>query len=113
MSEQDKDGSKSFFAALYDSPPLGLSGDFDATVTRLVTKQGDKAVAGDQALQSLMISYLLSGPERQEQGRKIAASVAGIKARAVEDFTKSFPGVSLDELIEEAKSAGHDIQVLG
>lgn len=105
--------SKAFFASLYEKQPTGLTGNFDAAVTRLVAKQGDSAVVGDQALQSLMMTYILSNPENVAKGKTIAAAVAGIKQKSVNSFVNAFPGVSLEKLISEAQAAGHQVEVLG
>lgn len=105
--------SKEFFASLYENQPAGLTGNFDAAVTRLVTKQGDNAVVGDQALQSLMMNYVLSSPQNAEKGKAITAALAGIKQMAVSSFAAAYPGVSLDKLIATAEAAGHQVEVLG
>jgi hypothetical protein len=105
--------SKDFFASLYENQPAGLTGNFDAAVTRLVAKQGDTAVVGDQALQTLMMNYVLSSPENVEKGKDITAALGGIKSMAVASFVNAYPGVSLDTLIAEAKAAGHQVEVLG
>lgn len=104
--------SKEFFESLYDKQPAGLTGNFDAAVTRLVDKQGNSAVTGDQALQSLMLSHVLSIPETAAKGREFTAALAGIKQQSVDRFTKAFPGVSLDKLVETARAAGHTVEVL-
>ena len=105
--------SRDFFASLYENQPAGLTGNFDAAVTKLVTKQGDTAVVGDQALQALMMNYVTSSPQNAAKGRQISAALGGIKARSVDAFAKAFPGVSLDQLINEAKAAGHQVEVIG
>jgi hypothetical protein len=102
-----------FFSSLYETAPQSLPDDFDAIVTRLVASKGDKVVSGDQALQSVMINYLLSSPENATSGQSLASYVAGIKQKSVDAFTAAFPGVNLDVLIDEAKRSGHDVQVLG
>lgn len=101
-----------FFASLYETKPANLPDDFDALVTRLVTSQDGKVVAGDQALQSVIINYLLAQPQNAEN-QKLASFVAGIKQGAVAAFTEAYPGVSLDTLLQEARDAGHEVQVIG
>ncbi|MEY9470856.1 hypothetical protein ABH992_003255 [Bradyrhizobium yuanmingense] len=105
--------SKDFFASLYEDQPAGLSGNFDAAVTKLVAKQGNTAVVGDQALQALLFNYVTSSPQNAAKGQAIAAALGGIKQRAVDAFVTTFPGVSLNTLIAEAKAAGHEVEVLG
>jgi hypothetical protein len=107
-----QDTAKKFFTSLYEEAPLGLDGHFDAAVTRLVSKQGDTAVAGDQALQSLLLNYALSTPENAVKAKSITASLAGIKQQAVSHFAETFPNADLNTLIESAKAAGYDVDVL-
>ncbi|WP_416064597.1 hypothetical protein ACK9YZ_16975 [Rhizobium sp. ZK1] len=105
--------AKDFFASLYEKQPTGIEGNFDAAVTRIVSRQGSSTVVGDQALQSLMLNYVLSSSDKAEKGKAISAALAGIKQMAVDSFVSTFPGVSLDQLIQEASAAGHKIEVLG
>lgn len=105
--------SKEFFASLYNTQPAQFSGDFDAVVTRLVAKQGDKIVAGDQALQALLLAHAVSTPENAAKAKPITAALSGIKMLSIDSFVKAYPGVSLDRLISEAKAAGHQVEVLG
>lgn len=108
-----KSSAEDFLSSLYRGGEDKTHRSFDTAVTRLIDAQGDEAVAGDQALQSLMIHYLTSDPRRAERGQDIAVVVAGIKARAVSAFTDAFPDADLDTLIKEAKAAGHKVEVLG
>src|SRR5262245_47816113 len=105
--------SKEFFASLYENQPAGLTGNFDAAVTKLVTKMGSTTVVGDQALQALMMNYVTSSPQNAAKGQNIAAALGGIKMGAVNAFATAFPGVKLDTLIAEAKKAGHHVEVIG
>ena len=82
-------------------------------MTKLIAKQNGNAVAGDHALQALMVNFVTSSPQNAAKGQKIAAALAGIKQMAVDAFVKTFPGVSLDKLISEAKAARHQVEVLG
>ncbi|OBX18615.1 hypothetical protein A9995_11710 [Erythrobacter sp. QSSC1-22B] len=108
-----KENGRKFLSSLYRDLPDEADGSFDVAVTRLIDTQGKKAVAGDQALQSLMIHYLTSDPKRGAVGREISAAVAGIKMAAVSAFSASFPDADLETLIREARSAGHHVEVLG
>ncbi len=105
--------SKEFFASLYEKQPAGLEGNFDAAVTRIISRSGDAAVVGDQALQSLMLNHVLSNPDNAEKAKGISVALAGIKQKSVDSFVATFPGVSLDQLIAEANAAGHKVEVLG
>ena len=105
--------AEDFFKSLYVDQPAGLKGNFDAAVTRLVSKQGENAVVSDQALQSLMMNFVLSNPKNAKKGKELSAVLAGIKQRSVESFVDAFPGISLDDLIAEAEKAGHTVEVLG
>ena len=107
----DAESSRKFFTQLYAAPSVGVKGEFDPMVTRLVAKLGDQIVVGDQALQGLMLNHVLSTPENAAKGKKLAAALAGIKQRSVDEFTKAFPNTNLETLIQEAKKAGYEVEV--
>jgi hypothetical protein len=101
-----------FFSSLYHDKNLGLEGNMDAAATRLIASQGGAAVTGDQALQALMIHHALSSPQNAAKASAITASLGGIKSRSVDSFIQTFPGVTVDDLIQQARAAGHDVEVL-
>lgn len=104
--------AKKFFASLYANPPVGAEGNFEAMTTKLVAKLGDTVVSGDQALQSLMMNYVLSSAANVEKGKKLTALLGGIKQKSVTEFSSTFPTANLDELIKSAKEAGYEVEVL-
>lgn len=111
--ELNKDVAKDFFASLYEETlEDGINGNFDVLASKLIAKSGETVVSGDQALQSLMLNYVLSSPENAEKGQEIAAALGHIKQRAVKEFASKFPNTNLDELIEAAKNAGYDVNIL-
>ena len=104
--------AKQFFSSLYEDTPTELKGNFDAMATKLVAKSGETLVSGDQALQSLMINYILSSQENVEKGKDIVAALGHIKQRSVNDFTSKFPNTNLEDLIAAAEKSGFDVSIL-
>lgn len=113
MPQDLNENSRNFFSSLFsEGLTEGIEGDFDAMVTRIIGRQGDAVIAGDQALQGLMLNHALSSPEASESASEISASLAGIKQRAVNEFVRVFPETNLDSLIESARASGYDVRVL-
>ena len=104
--------AKKFFSSLYEEEKTVDTGHFDLMVTRLIAQMKDQVIVGDQALQGIMINYVLSNPENAKRGQSISASLAGIKQKAVDDFVKTFPKANMDTLIKSAKEAGYEINLL-
>lgn len=104
--------AREFLGSLYRDPPANMPASADLAFARLVARQGDTVVTGDQALQSLLMNYVVSNPTNADQGRRIAAALAGIKAAAVDAFTRTFPNTNLETLVSEAQRSGFEVQVL-
>src|SRR6516165_10491929 len=92
--------AQQFLASLYQDKNLGLQGNVDAAVTRLVARQGGAVVTGDHALQTLMFHHALSDPQNVAKASTITAALGGIKSMAVDSFVQTFPGVTVDHLIQ-------------
>lgn len=109
----DTSRMKEFFGALYEKQVQLPQGEYDETVTKLVVRTVGNTVVGDQALQSLLTSYVAKNATSLDDARSLGIIVAGIKQRAVDAVAKRFPKANLETLIAEAKEAGLDVQVLG
>lgn len=108
------DDASRFFGALYEKPQTVTRGEYDEAVCRLVVKTVGNVVVGDQALQSLLTNFVAQNADAAEVNqRDLWTMVAGIKQRAVEAVTKAFPRANVDELVDSARRAGFDVQVLG
>lgn len=112
--ELSEDVARRFFGSLYEEPQALPSEEYDALVSRLVVRSATAAniVAGDQALQSLLINFVARNSKDIDQVRALAEGMGGIKARAVEEVVRAFPNANLDELVASAREAGFDVQVL-
>lgn len=112
MAEQQD--LRQFFGALYVRPQKDIpSTGWDPIVARLVARTPDNTVVGDQALQSLIVNYVVANASSLDQIKALGSGLAGIKQRAVQDVMRAFPDANLDELIGAAREAGYDVQVLG
>lgn len=101
-----------FFGSLYAQPPVGQGDNFNAIANRVVTRLGSVFAQGDQALQTLLSNYVLQNPTNRVRDAKLSAALAGIKQRAVQEFTNVYPNVNLETLILEAQKAGYDVEIL-
>jgi hypothetical protein len=103
--------ARKFFGTLYEDGE-DASADWSSAVTPLVAKMGDNVVAGDQALQSLMVNFVLNNADSIDQVKGMSAALAGIKQLMVTEIVKEFPHSSIEELIAAARESGYDVQVL-
>jgi hypothetical protein len=104
---------REFFKSLYAKPvEIMPQVEYDATVSRLVSRIGGNTVVGDQALQSLMVNFVLSNASSLEQVKGLSVALAGIKQRAVSEIAQAFPNANLDELVNAAKTAGYEVSIL-
>jgi hypothetical protein len=106
------DEARRFFTAIYDKPVVVSDEHFELLSSRLATRMGGASAAGDAALQALMLNYILADGERSAQARDLSAILAGIKQRAVTEFTARFPEADLDTIVKAAKEAGYDVAVM-
>lgn len=116
MADKGRSGQadlRKFFGSLYSEPQQLPSAGWDPIVTRLVARTADNTVVGDQALQSLLVHYVVENATSLEQIKNLGSGLAGIKQRAVQDVVNAFPKANLDQLINAARDAGYDVQVLG
>jgi hypothetical protein len=109
--EISKELAKKFFRSLYKDADTVPDDHFELTTSRIIAKQGGKTLSGDAALQGLMLNYLLD-PKNAPAAKPLSAVIAGIKQRAVSEFTKNFPNTTLDDLVKAANEAGYEVQVL-
>lgn len=58
-----------------------------------------------------MFNHVLAN-RPQGDATHLAAALAGIKQRSVDEFLKAYPNTTLDEVITSAKKAGYEVQVL-
>jgi len=103
--------ARQFFGTLYEDGE-SASADWTSAVTPLVAKMGGNVVAGDQALQSLMVNFVLNNADGLDQVKGMSAALAGIKQLMVTEIIKEFPHASIEELIAAARESGYDVQVL-
>jgi hypothetical protein len=103
--------ARQFFGTLYEDGE-NASADWSSAVTPLVAKMGSNVVAGDQALQSLMVNFVLNNADSLDQVKIMGPALSGIKALMVTEIIKEFPHSSIEELIAAARASGYDVQVL-
>jgi hypothetical protein len=106
------DVATKFFGSLYEERQELPTEEYDALVSRLVARIGSNVVAGDQALQSLMVNFVMSNAKDITQVHRLGAALGGIKQRAVEEVISAFPNANLDQLLTSARESGYDVQVL-
>jgi hypothetical protein len=86
--------------------------EYDALVSRLVARGQGNTMIGDQALQALMVDFVLTNAKSLDDVKRMKAALAGIKQRAISDVINAFPNASIETLIESARASGYDVQVL-
>ncbi|MGH3438992.1 MAG: hypothetical protein ACRDRN_21310 [Sciscionella sp.] len=103
--------ARQFFGSLYEDGDH-VAASWTSAVTPLVAKLGNNVVSGDQALQSLMVNFVLKNAENIDQVKRMSAALAGIKQIIIGEVIQEFPHTSIEELIAAAREAGYDVQVL-
>jgi hypothetical protein len=105
--------AKKFFGSLYSHTNTPDLSDFDSAAIRLVARVDQYAVPGNKALGLLMLNAVMSSeiPKDKKAGLA-AATLMNIQAPAVERFLEAFPSATLTELIQSAKKAGYEVDVL-
>lgn len=107
--------ARRFLAALYADPDTAEVNDADwtgAADSRLVALR-EQAASGDEALQSLMLNFVLHNAQDGAQAKRLSTVIAGIKMALVSEIMHEFPTASMEELVASAKAAGYDVEVLG
>jgi|3_EtaG_2_1085321.scaffolds.fasta_scaffold72958_2 hypothetical protein len=109
------DQIKLFFSSLYEDGVADSEVNFDKSEAKILASKADEIVAGEKGLQAMLFNYLLSNKDAltESQAQDLPALLVHIKQRAVDEFTKAFPQTNLDSLVEAAKDAGYDVQILG
>ena len=109
-----KKNVRNFFKSLYAEPQVEQlpQADYDAAISRLIARLPGNTVVGDQALQSLLVNFVLTNAQTIEEVKGMRAALAGIKQRAVGEVIRAFPNADLDTIIGTAREAGYDVQVL-
>lgn len=114
MSTLTVDAAKVFFGSLYATEAAPDLNAFDNAAIRLVARYKDRVMPGDDALGTLMMNAVMSEPKLTPDDRvELTAAVMGnIKQMAIATFLEKFPKATLESLIESAREAGYEVQVL-
>lgn len=104
--------STDFFKSLYAGNVDVPSAEYHDVVSKLALKAGNSTVTGDQALQSLLVSYVTTNAKSLEEVKGLSAALAGIKQSAVDAVAKAFPTTNVESLVSAAKAAGYDVTIL-
>jgi hypothetical protein len=108
-----------FFGSLYDRSHAPDLGDFEAAALRLVARVENgvptkDTAAGDKALGVLMLNHVMTTPDVDSSTRAAlsAAALMNIKSELVARFVDTFPDMNLDQLLDAARDAGYQVEVL-
>lgn len=106
--------AKEFFGSLYEHEDTPDLNEFDSAAIRLVARIETSSVPGDRALGLLMLNHVMGAPKTDAKTKSTltAAVLMNIKQIAVDGFLQAFPDMTLDRLVEAAKDAGYEVDVL-
>lgn len=108
MGDEAKPADASKLSSLYGNSQKAH--EFEAATGRILSvSNGASTVKGDEAMQALMTNFVANSSEASNA----ATMLAGIKQRAIKEFTNNFPSADLDSLVEAARANGYDVQVIG
>ena len=115
-TKMTNDEAAKFFQNLYRNPLPGEEpvdrGVFYSIATKLIAKSPEQTTVGVTALQALMLNYVAARPDRPTKVRDAALLLAHISRPGAGTFVRAFPDATLEELVEEARRAGYEVEVL-
>lgn len=108
------DKARTFFGALYDERTAPDLNEIDSAAIRMVARLGSHVMPGNDALGLLMMNHVMATPKLGNDVKtELTAAVLGdIKAMAIASFIKQFPQTNVEQLVEAAKKAGYDVEIL-
>lgn len=109
-----KEQAQQFFGSLYDHTDTPDLNEFESAAIRLVARVETSSAPGDRALGLLMLNHVMGAPETAPEKKTAltAAVLMNIKAPAVDRFIDAFPDMTLDRLVDAAKEAGYQVDIL-
>lgn len=107
--------AREFLSALYADPETAkvTDADWSGAVDSKLIGLREQAESGDEALQSLMLNFVLHNAQDGAQAKRLSTVIAGIKMALVSEIMHEFPTASMEELVSAAAAAGYDVDVLG